>query len=67
MGMERHIHEGVYAMLGGPNFETVAELKMLRICGVDAVGKSAMYRAGSCKISAFLMRVRKKHILCIMR
>jgi len=33
------VHEGVYAMLGGPNFETVAELKMLRICGVDAVGK----------------------------
>ncbi len=38
MGMGRHIHQGVYAMLGGPNFETVAELKMLRICGVDAVG-----------------------------
>ncbi len=40
MGVERHIHQGVYAMLGGPNFETVAELKMLRICGVDAVGQS---------------------------
>ena len=34
------LHEGVYAMLGGPNFETVAELRMLKICGVDAVGKS---------------------------
>ncbi len=26
-------------MLGGPNFETVAELRMLRVCGVDAVGE----------------------------
>lgn len=36
--MSSRIHEGVYAMLGGPNFETIAELKMLKICGVDAVG-----------------------------
>jgi hypothetical protein len=25
-------------MLGGPTFETPAELRMLRLCGVDAVG-----------------------------
>ena len=40
MKVEKMMHQGVYAMLGGPNFETVAELKMLRICGVDAVGKN---------------------------
>jgi len=34
------IREGVYIMLGGPNYETVAELKMLREMGVDSVGKS---------------------------
>lgn len=37
--MEDITREGVYAVLGGPNFETIAELVMLRICGVDAVGK----------------------------
>ena len=40
MGVANFLHQGVYAMLGGPNFETVAELKMLRVCGVDAVGEA---------------------------
>lgn len=31
-------HEGVYAVVGGPNFETVAELRMLRKMEIDAVG-----------------------------
>ena len=33
------LHEGVYALVGGPNFETVAELRMLKVCGIDAIGK----------------------------
>lgn len=36
--IEHLTREGVYAQLGGPNFETIAELRMLRTCGVDAVG-----------------------------
>jgi purine-nucleoside phosphorylase len=34
------LHEGVYAMVGGPSYETAAELKFLRTIGADAVGMS---------------------------
>ena len=47
MGIEGGVKEGVYVKIGGPNYETVAELKMLRALGVDSVGKKLLliYRA----------------------
>ena len=36
------LHEGVYTMVGGPSYETGAELKFLGIIGTDAVGMSTV-------------------------
>ena len=40
IGLEGVVREGVYTMVGGPNYETIAELKLLRALGVDSVGKN---------------------------
>lgn len=42
VGIESIIREGVYAIVGGPNYETVAECRLLHQLGIDAVGMSTV-------------------------
>jgi purine-nucleoside phosphorylase len=41
-GLGFPLHQGVYICLAGPSFETPADLKFLRLIGVDAVGMSTV-------------------------
>jgi purine-nucleoside phosphorylase len=38
-----HVHEGVYAVVAGPSYETRAEIGFLRLAGADAVGMSTVH------------------------
>lgn len=55
MGEQRELQEGTYVMVTGPNFETVAESRLLQKLGADAVGEKGnlagdLKREGSDKI-----------------
>lgn len=60
LGITGQVHEGVYTCLGGPNYETVAELRMLKILGVDCVGMSTVHEiitARHCDMKAFAFSI----------
>ncbi|XP_030766212.1 uncharacterized protein LOC115890188 [Sitophilus oryzae] len=42
LGIGPNLHEGVYAMVGGPNYESPSEVRALRTLNVDAVGMSTI-------------------------
>ncbi|VEN48936.1 unnamed protein product [Callosobruchus maculatus] len=54
--MENKVHEGVYTCVGGPNYETVADVRALISLGVDSVGMSTVHEviaARQCGIRCF--------------
>ncbi|XP_017073037.2 purine nucleoside phosphorylase 1 [Drosophila eugracilis] len=60
MGIQQFLHKGVFACLGGPVHETLAEERMLRAMEVDAVGMGLVPEViaahhGGLKVLAFVV------------
>lgn len=42
LGQSPYLHEGVYAMVGGPTYETPTESRFIKMAGADCVGMSTV-------------------------
>ena len=56
LGYSNFVQEGVYCMVSGPNFETIAEARMLQILGSDSVGE------GRHNIGKYLSQVLSQNV-----
>lgn len=71
LGYSDFVREGVYCMVSGPNFETVAEARMLHILGSDSVGKenyTAQYNCAHIQLGVCLSLhtyFKRKLLLCL--
>lgn len=54
VGLDRCVRKGVYAMVVGPTYETIAEAKALKMLGADTIGMSTVHEV----IAAHQMGVR---------
>lgn len=43
LNIENKVHEGVYTCTSGPNYESIAEVKLLKCFGIDCVGMSTVH------------------------
>lgn len=54
LGCSHFLRSGVYCMVSGPNFETVAEARMLLTLGCDSVGKTHTHpKNGAVRVKFF--------------
>ncbi|XP_063235535.1 purine nucleoside phosphorylase isoform X2 [Bacillus rossius redtenbacheri] len=56
LSLDKHVHEGVYACVGGPSYETIGELRMMKMMGANAVGMSTVHEvilAKHCNMTVF--------------
>lgn len=63
MGEQRELQEGTYVMLAGPNFETVAESRLLQKLGADAVGEKRNLAGGLAREGAGKTRIGRSRRL----
>jgi len=54
IGLDKHVRKGIYGMVVGPTYETIAEARALKLLGADTIGMSTVHEI----IAAHQMGVR---------